>query len=47
MSERMARRLVVDQLLFYNRKRHPSTLDYKSPMAFEEVWRRRQQAKAA
>lgn len=38
---------VVDWLVFYNRNRLHSTLGYKSPMAFEEIWRRRQQTLAA
>lgn len=38
---------VVDWLVFYNRKRLHSTLGYKSPMAFEEIWRRQQNTLAA
>ena len=37
----------VDWLAFYNRKRLHSTLGYKSPMAFEEIWRRQKNTLAA
>lgn len=33
---------VVGWLVFYNRKRLHSTLGYKSPMAFDEIWRSQQ-----
>jgi transposase InsO family protein len=46
-TRRAAMDEVVYWLIFYNRKRLHSTLGYKSPMAFEEIWRRQQQAKAA
>lgn len=29
---------VIDWLLWYNRARLPSTLDYVSPMTFEQDW---------
>ncbi len=41
-TRRQAKDEVVDWLVFYNRKRLHSTLDRKSPMAFEEIWRRQQ-----
>ena len=46
-TRRAAKDEVVDWLIFYNRKRLHSTLGYVSPMAFEEIWRRQQQALAA
>ena len=46
-TRRAAMDEVVDWLVFYNRKRLHSTLGYKSPMAFEEIWRRQQQVLAA
>jgi putative transposase len=46
-TRRAAMDEVVDWLVFYNRKRLHSTLGYKSPMAFEEIWRRQRQTLAA
>jgi transposase InsO family protein len=46
-TRRQAKDEVVDWMMFYNRKRIHSTLGYASPMAFEEIWRRRQPALAA
>jgi transposase InsO family protein len=46
-TRRQAKDEVVDWLVFYNRMRLHSTLGYKSPMAFEEIWRRQQPALAA
>ena len=46
-TRRQAKDEVIDWLTFYNRKRLHSTLGYKSPMTFEEIWRRQQQKMAA
>jgi putative transposase len=46
-TRRQAQDEVIDWLAFYNRKRMHSTLDYTSPMAFEENWRRQQKTLAA
>jgi transposase InsO family protein len=46
-TRRQAKDQIIDWLTFYNRKRPYSTLGYKSPMAFEENWRRQQQQMAA
>ena len=46
-TRRQAKDQVIDWLAFYNRKRIHSTLGYKTPMAFEEIWRRQQQRLAA
>ncbi|CAK0746713.1 transposase [Azospirillaceae bacterium] len=46
-TRRQAKDQVIDWLTFYNRKRMHSTLAYKTPMAFEEIWRRQQQQMAA
>lgn len=46
-TRRAAMDEVVDWLVFYNRKRLHSIIGCKSPMAFEEIWRRQQQVLAA
>ena len=42
-----AKNEVMDWMMFYNRRRMHSTLDYISPMAFEENWDRARLADAA
>ena len=42
-----AKNEVLDWMMFYNRRRMHSTLDYISPMAFEENWDRARLADAA
>ena len=37
-SRRQAKDEVIDWLGFYNHRRLHSTLDYRSPMAFEKKW---------
>jgi len=46
-TRRQAKDEVIDWLGFYNHKRMHSTLDYLSPMAFEETWRCPHNAQAA
>jgi len=46
-TRRQAMDEVIDWLGFYNHKRMHSTLDYLSPMAFEETWRCQRNAQAA
>lgn len=46
-TRRKAMDEIVDWLVFYSRKRLHSTLGYMSPIAFEEISRRQQQASAA
>ena len=46
-TRRQAKDEVIDWLAFYNRRRMHSTLDYTSPMAFEENWGRQQKTLAA
>jgi putative transposase len=46
-TRRQAQDEVIDWLAFYNRRRMQSTLDYTSPMAFEENWRRQQKTLVA
>ena len=46
-TRRAAMDEIVDWLGFYNSRRLHSTLDYASPMTFEQNWRAAQQGEAA
>lgn len=47
LTRRQAKDEVMDWMIFYNQKRLHSALGYKTPMAFEQDWRRHQQQMAA
>ena len=46
-TRRQAKDQVIDWISFYNHKRRHSTIGYKAPIIFEQIWRRQQQPMAA
>ena len=46
-TRRQAKDQVIGWIAFYNHKRIHSTIGYKTPMEFEQIWRRQQQRMAA